>query len=652
MFAKRLLTLIPGFILFLLLVSSNTEDARYTFPLDSSRALSGTFGELRSNHYHSGIDLKTGGKSGMPVRAIQDGYVFRIYVSPYGYGNAIYLRHADGNFSVYGHLSRFAPVVEQYLRDKQYASRKFAQDLYLGQEEIRFARGQLIAWSGNSGGSLGPHLHFEIRDPQERILNPLRWYRQEIADTRPPILQTVGFEPVGLKSRVNGAFDKVTVVPVGSDGTYRLNQTIEIDGRVGVEYQAYDLLNAAGNHCGVNFANLYLDDVLVHEFALERYAFDEKRYINVHFDYSFFQETKKRLQRAYVESGNRFPANRPLQNQGLIELHDDAMHSLKLELIDFHGNKTTLTGRIKRRSSPEFQDFPASPRYYSQPVVDYEIKRNVLIIRAKQAHASYRGGLVMETIYGDQERIMPAYMRGDEMVFLVGLDRYRFPRLIKDDINRWAQSFNLVDELLPFDNNLVEMGDLQLFVPYGSVFDRVPLEVEIYRGPQEAHSDVFRIGTPGTPVLEPFLVGIRPPEAWSGGTLVVARKDGNEWEYMGASEGENGEILGSSLEFGEFCLMEDSQGPAIKPVNFMNNGTFSASQDRIKLSVTDDFSGVDHHTIFGTLDGEWVLFEYDYKIDAITWQWERRPAAGWHTLEVSLRDQAGNLSTESYRVKF
>lgn len=649
MYANRLLPPVSGFLMLLLLCGFHTDEANYTFPLDSYRALSGTFGELRSNHYHSGIDLKTGGKSGATVRAIQDGYVFRIKVSPYGYGNALYLRHPDGNFSVYGHLSKFSSKVESFLRNKQYTSKKFAQDLYLAQDEILFAKGDLIAYSGNSGGSLGPHLHFEIRDPQERIMNPLRWYRNSISDTRPPVLQNIGIEPLDKDSRVNGEFDKLVIKPSGSDGRYQSDQVLEINGRVGIEYQAYDLLNAAGNHCGINYATLYLDDQVVHEFTLDRYAFDEKRFINVHFDYGYYQDSRRKMQRAYLEPGNRFPANRPILDQGLIHLQDGQVHQLRLELTDFHGNTTTFNSRVRRGDRSAF---PNSPSYYQTPVVETKIKRNVLVITAKRAHATYRGGLIMETIYGNQERILPAYMKGPEMVFLVALDRYRFPTNIHDEIGFWSKNFHLREELLPIQNNLVEFGDLQLFVPFRSVFNRVPLEIESYQGQSNMYSDIFRIGQRDIPVLEPFLVSIKPPEDWTEGTLVVARKDGNKWEYIGSTIGEDGLILGSSLMFGEFCLMEDSKGPTIRPVNFTNNGTFSSSQDRIKLTIRDEFAGIDHHTVSGTIDGNWVLFEYDYKRDAITYLWDRRPAPGWHTLAISVRDEAGNLSESEYRVRF
>ncbi|MEL6844317.1 MAG: M23 family metallopeptidase, partial [Bacteroidota bacterium] len=289
-----------------LLLGFRHQQNLYQFPLKGYRALSGTFGELRTNHFHSGIDVKVGGKSGAPLLAIQDGYVYRIKVSPYGFGSAVYLRHQDGRFSVYAHLSGFSDKIEDYTYLRQYASKKFSQELYLAQDEIPVRKGEIIGFAGNSGSSFGPHLHFEIRDPDERIINPLPYYKHLIADNKKPLVKEIAFEPIDLNSRVRGEFKKYTLTPSGSNGNYRVDPVIKIKGRVGLEYRAYDILDAAGNHCGINYARLYLDDQLVYAFSLDRFAFDEKRYINLHIDYAHYRNKRSRLQRAYVERGNNF----------------------------------------------------------------------------------------------------------------------------------------------------------------------------------------------------------------------------------------------------------------------------------------------------------------------------------------------------------
>ncbi|MEM7037282.1 MAG: M23 family metallopeptidase, partial [Bacteroidota bacterium] len=199
--------------------SSDPDSQLYRFPMKGSDfLLSGTFGELRSNHFHSGIDVKTGGEIGRHLFAVRDGYIYRIKVSPYGFGKAIYLRHPDGQFSVYGHMSGFNEEIEEFVYQKQYASKKYEQEIYLPENQMPVRKGDFIGYSGNSGSSLGPHLHFEIRDPDERITNPLKHYMSMIRDKRKPIIQTIGFESLEAGSRVNGEFDKVEIRPEGSPG--------------------------------------------------------------------------------------------------------------------------------------------------------------------------------------------------------------------------------------------------------------------------------------------------------------------------------------------------------------------------------------------------------------------------------------------------
>ena len=317
----------------------SSPDERYRFPLNfSDPAISGTFGELRSNHFHSGLDVKTGGSTGHKLFAIADGYIYRLKVSPWGFGKAVYLRHPDGKFSVYAHMKGFPEDIENFIYQKQYASKKYEQEIYLSKNRFPIKKGQLIGYSGNSGSSSGPHLHFEIRDPDERILNPQKHYRDRIRDTKKPIIQTIGFEAMDAGSRVEGEFAKKEYTPEGGEGAYRIPGIIKMSGRVGLEYHAYDLLDAAGNHCGINYAKLYLDNELIYEFALDRFSFDEKKYINVHFDYRHWKRKSQKFQKCYVEPGNEFSAYKNMRNRGIIAPKDGKVHSVLLELTDTYGN--------------------------------------------------------------------------------------------------------------------------------------------------------------------------------------------------------------------------------------------------------------------------------------------------------------------------
>ncbi|MFK7923041.1 MAG: M23 family metallopeptidase [Bacteroidia bacterium] len=628
-----------------------TEQA-YQFPLKGYNSLSGTFGELRTNHFHSGMDLKVGGKSGAPIYAIQDAYVYRIKVSPFGFGNAVYLRHQDGRFSVYAHMSRFNDQIEAYTYLRQYGSKKYSQELYLSKDELPVRQGQIIGYAGNSGSSTGPHLHFEIRDPEERILNPIQYYKHIIKDHKKPIVQEIAFDPIDLNSRVRGEFRKYSVKPSGSEGRYRVDQLVKVQGRVGLEYRAYDLLDAAGNHCGINYARLYIDDELVYAYSLDRFAFDEKRYINLHVDYPHYRQKRSRLQRAYVERGNEFNAYKHQVEQGLIELKDDQIHNFRLVLTDAHDNQSFITGRLQR--DPLEQQIPASLASGGTPNYSYEIHRDILRIRVLNPRNEYLEGIFYENLYGERKAIPASYVKGKELIFLLPLTKHDYPQQILDGNGKKLLQLNLKEEILSSQNNLFDMDELQLFFPYQSVFDRVHLEMSQEMGDRRMLSDIFTIGDPDIPLFKSFLVSFKPKEGTPLKNLVVAQRSKNEWSFAGNTIGDANNVYASVSNFGEYCLMADSVAPSIEAVNFKNGSTISRSQNTLVLRIKDNFSGVDDDTVYCKLDGEWKLFKYDYKRRSITHDLgkQTRPKPGSYELEVFVTDKAHNIAKQTYQLRF
>lgn len=629
----------------------------YVYPLDGYVALAGTFGELRNNHFHSGIDIKTYRKIGIPVKAASSGYVYRLKTSPFGFGRAVYIKHDDGNFSVYAHLDRFIDTYGKLIYSRQLESETYEQEIYLPKDTIRVEKGQVIGYSGNSGSSYGPHLHFEIRDKDERIINPLKYYPEKVKDDIRPIVQEIAFEPLEIDSRVEGKWAKLRQTPINlGAGKYKINDLIHVKGRFGVEYMAYDKLNAAANKCGINYAELYLDGKLVEEFRLDTFGFDESRHINIHIDFDYYKKARRKFQRTYVLNGNKFSGYKYTKNRGILELTDDDVHNFTLKLRDFAGNESIVLGRLTRDRREKL--FPSTPRFYTNARLSAEEKHGVLKITASNPTASMQDGLRYRTILGEELCLPPAYYIGREMVFLLELNRYAYPKELfyfptNDSSKEKTLEFNFYEELFPDQNNLVELDELQVFFPYRTIFSHQHLEVKKFEGDKNMYSNVFRIGNAGVPINTSYLVSFKAPKNGNFDKMLVASWDGSKWEYAGNVKGNGKTIYASLKEFGKFCLMADSTQPTIRSVNFSDNSTIGTGVKSLVLAIDDDFSGIDNESIRGELDGKWVPFEYFFRQDRIRYDFsERRPNKGSHTLVVSVKDNTGNEKQVSYKLRF
>ncbi|MEM0997517.1 MAG: M23 family metallopeptidase [Bacteroidota bacterium] len=624
----------------------------YRFPMNGSDfLLSGSFAELRSNHFHSGIDIKTGGEVGIPLYAVRDGYIYRIKVSPYGFGKAIYLRHPDGQFSVYGHMNGFNEAIEEFVYQKQYASKKYEQEIYLPEHQMPVKQGQLIGYSGNSGSSLGPHLHFEIRDPDERITNPLKHYRRYVRDNKKPIVQRIAFEALDVTSRVRGKFGKVEIVPEGSNGNYTVRDLIEVRGPVGMEYMAFDLLDGAGNHCGINYARLYLDDKLVYEFEIDRFSFDEKKYINVHFDYLYHKRTGRKFQKCYLDRGNQLATYKNLVNGGVLHLKDYATHKLRLELGDGYHNTTVVKARI--RKDARAVNLPASLSFPGTTTLRGKAKRNVFVITVSNPSTAHLRGIDVQFQDGATERLRPAYLEGKNLVFLLNLAKWRLPEKVTDPITGKEINLHLAQTVLPDKNNIVDTGELQAYFPYTAVFDTLALHVRRYPGDRKMYSDIYEVGNTEVPLLKSFVLNFSPNKTGNPNHMIIAARTRNgNWRYIGNEIKEDGSIYASSGSFGTFCVMGDSVPPRLKPTNFRNGDRITERQKTLRLRLSDNFSGIQSPRIHCTLDDRWVLFEFDAKSSSITHRLRRRPSSGRHRLDVMVYDNANNLAQQSFYLYF
>lgn len=336
-------------------------------PFDFPILLSGSFGELRSNHFHSGIDFKTQGVEGKAIHAVKEGYVSRISVSPWGYGNALYLAHPDGTTTVYGHLQRYNTRISEYIKIQQYEQERFQVDLTLTPDQLPVAAGEVVAWSGNTGSSGGPHLHFELRDTEsEEVLDPLECFIGQVADTRPPKIQGIMVVPMPGQGVVNGSARKFKPALVtAKNGKQAVQGRIEAWGAIGLAVKANDYMDNTSNVYGVRVIRLCVDSTEIFHSDLDRFAFSETRYLNSLVDYEEWQTHHSFYMRSYIEPGNRLRFLEA-ENRGIIRIDEPRTYQVLYTLADLAGNTTHLAFQIvgKPQAIPQPDTSGTEPFYW------------------------------------------------------------------------------------------------------------------------------------------------------------------------------------------------------------------------------------------------------------------------------------------------
>lgn len=324
----------------------------FTSPLDIPLYLSGTFGELRTDHFHSGIDIRTGEVEGLKVFAVAEGYISRIKVSAGGYGKALYITHPNGYVSVYAHLQKFEEEIGTYVFSEQYRRESFEVDLYPETGKIKVEKGEMIALSGDSGGSGGPHLHFEIREAgTEKPINPLL-FGLKVADVTPPVINLIKAYPADKNCLIKGKNREIELAVSGSNGKYFLSgkDTVDISGRAFFSLNTIDLFNNGNNKNGVYSIRIEMDSVVVFEQAMETFSYDETRYINSLIDYPDLVLKNRRMQKSCVQPNNRLSIYRNVKDKGIITFSDDKIHQLTYLVSDAAGNKSSISWWVKSKS--------------------------------------------------------------------------------------------------------------------------------------------------------------------------------------------------------------------------------------------------------------------------------------------------------------
>ena len=377
---RCLLLYLIGFLAGVMSLMAQTPEPRFGAPFDFPLYLSGNFGELRSNHFHGGLDFKTQGVVGKPLLAIADGYISKVTVTPGGYGNALYLTHDNGYTSVHGHLDRFLPEIAELVRKKQYEEQAFAVTLEFGPDEFRFRQGEVVAYAGNTGYSFGPHLHMEIRKTAtNEPIDPLPFYKDKITDNIAP--RATRIMVYGDEYRGKVALNKPMKGVAEVDGRIIVNcqlsivNCMEAWGRISAAISANDYMNGTHNNYGVRYVRLYVDDRLVSSSDVDRFSFDENRLINSWTDYAEQRTTGRWYMRASIAENNELRMLRADEQRGWVTIDEERDYHFRYELEDLYGNRSTyrFVVRGKRMEIPcrvpsyyYLMDASRDSRFYAQ----------------------------------------------------------------------------------------------------------------------------------------------------------------------------------------------------------------------------------------------------------------------------------------------
>ena len=364
--------------LFLLLLSwivTSQKSDDYQVPLDIPLDLSGSFGELRSNHFHAGVDIKTRGKTGLKVYSVADGYISRIKIATTGYGKAFYVTHPNGYTTVYAHLLKGSEKIEAYIKAIQYKKQSYEIQCFPAPNELVVKKGEVIAYSGNSGSSAGPHLHFEFRDTKtEKVINPMQFgIKSKIKDHYKPKVYSLYL----YRLDANNKTPELVTLKRDKNGQY-YSSTIYAEGAIGFGVVSYDYCTNKYNKNGLYRVESFLNGSPSFLYQMDTFSFAESRKINSYIDYKSFKKRRTRIQQLFVQHQNPVSVIKNSTDNGIVRVSQGEDYLYRIELEDFFGNKNTINLSIKYRKQKVNQELikPIEGMYLIDPDRDYLFEKD------------------------------------------------------------------------------------------------------------------------------------------------------------------------------------------------------------------------------------------------------------------------------------
>ena len=566
-------------LIFLSYLSFNLKSQDYLFPVNPGvqNYVSGNLGELRGDRFHMGLDIKTNGKIGAPVYATSNGYIERIRVSGTGYGKVVYLRHQDGKKSVYAHLNKFNNTLENYVLNYQYRNKKFIVNLYPG-KKFYYKKGEVLGFSGNSGSSGGPHLHFEIRDSLDNALNPLGFEFKEIIDKKKPTIDYVSFKTLNINSRVNNKFG-IVKFPIKYDRSIN----IKLEGEIGISTLAFDRLDGSLNKVGINKFELYINDSLIISNNINLLKYSETNNVSWFIEPNIYKKQRKQYVKLYQDDGNNLSFHHP-HRRGIISIDPKKEYNIRLNVYDSFNNKSSTIIEVNKFG-----------KQVNKGIIDelfnenYCIIDNTLIIRNNN---TIRNNI--DIIYKNSiDNLNYSFNEDNYNYYLIDL---RKNKPVKALLDEEQISFNFLDFISDKKFEKLEIDNLKININKNRVFDTLYLEFD--KKTDTIEKFIFKNSLPFKNSIE---ITLKPDKKYDiEKSFVYDIK--NKPSFVGG-KWENNQISFNTRKISNYSILEDNKPPEIKVIN--------ANSRVIKFKIEDKLSGINSYN--GTINGNWILLEYDNK---------------------------------------
>ncbi|GAB3295428.1 M23 family metallopeptidase [Hymenobacter tenuis] len=601
----------------------------FLFPIKPGKQnfLAASMGELRPNHFHGGLDIKTDGTVDLPVYAAADGYISRMKQSSYGYGNVLYITHPNGLVTVYGHLNHFRGPVAEEMRRRQYEKQTYELELFFKPEQFPVKRGEVVALSGNTGGSAGPHLHWEVRTADDNQLNPLQWGGfTEIQDHVAPSLQAFAVEALGIESRVQGRFGKAVFVPkappLPGGGGYVWADTIPAYGTVGLLVQGFDRFDQAWNKNGFQKVEVLVNGQPLYSHVVDNIPFpDGSRQVNQHMDYEWRATQGRQLEKLFVDDGNDLSIYTAGPEKGKLRVEAGKTYSVEVKMSDSYGNTTPLRF-VLRGQEPTYHKTRSAA--VKTPALRYDISRNMLVATAADPDTAAVGGNL--TLFKGSRRLTlkPSYTEQSQNVYLYDLRAGR-------------------PDSLQF-GNITKRFERQALIPSGQEFGFSTANLNLGFGPQTLYDTLYvqtsykaglwTVHQPRTPLYHTLALTLKPEtpvlDQARSAIYSVTAKGGRA--YVGG-KWQGNTITAPIKTFGQFRILTDTVPPSARLISRGPGG--------VVFKVGDDLSGLASYKL--EVNGQFRMLRFEHKNSTLfTERDDKLGPALRGPATLRLTDQAGN----------